>query len=81
MLLGGALLTLGLFGSAYASALWQVVLLYGVVMTSGPTASACVVFVPLVSRLLRDRRGMAISVLQSANGFGRAVSAPGSASC
>src|SRR4029434_40084 len=28
VLLGGTLLTLGLFGSAYASALWQVVALY-----------------------------------------------------
>ena len=35
-----------------------------------------VVFVPLVSRLFTARRGMAISILQSANGFGRAVSAP-----
>lgn len=35
-----------------------------------------VVFVPLVSRLFAARRGMAISVLQSANGLGRAVSAP-----
>src|SRR5829696_2908517 len=35
ILLGGALLTLGLVGSAQAGELWQIVLLYGVVMTFG----------------------------------------------
>jgi MFS transporter, OFA family, oxalate/formate antiporter len=76
VLLGGSLLTLGLFGSAYASALWQVVVLYGVVMTIGANCLGLVVFVPLLSRWYVHRRGMAISVVQSANGFSRAVSAP-----
>jgi len=76
VLLGGTLLTLGLFGSAYASALWQVVALYGVVMTIGANCLGLVVFVPLLSRWYVHRRGMAISVVQSANGFSRAVSAP-----
>ncbi len=76
VLLGGSLLTLGLFGSAYASALWQVVVLYGVVMTIGANCLGLVVFVPLLSRWYVRRRGMAISVVQSANGFSRAVSAP-----
>src|SRR3954471_20574753 len=78
VLLGGALLVLGLVGSAQANALWQVVLLYGVVMTFGANCVGLLVFVPLVSRLFAARRGMAISVLQSANGFGRAASAPAS---
>lgn len=76
VLLGGCLLALGLFGSAQADALWQVVLLYGVVMTLGANCIGLVVFVPLVSRLFVAQRGMAISLLQSANGFGRAISAP-----
>ena len=76
VLLGGCLLALGLLGSAYAATLWHVVLLYGVVMTIGANCIGMVVFVPLVSRLFTAGRGMAISVLQSANGFGRAVSAP-----
>ena len=76
VLLGGSLLTLGLFGSAYASALWQVVALYGFVMTIGANCLGLVVFVPLLSRWYVHRRGMAISVVQSANGFSRAVSAP-----
>jgi MFS family permease len=76
VLLGGCLLTLGLVGSAMATALWQVVFLYGVVMTFGAGCIGMVVFVPLVSRLFVAQRGLAISVLQSANGFGRAISAP-----
>lgn len=76
VLLGGCLLTVGLLGSAQADALWQVVLLYGVVMTLGANCIGLVVFVPLVSRLFVAQRGMAISLLQSANGFGRAISAP-----
>ena len=73
---GGCLLTLGLLLSAFAQSLWQVVLLYGVVMTLGANCVGMVVFVPLISRLFVARRGMAISVLQSANGAGRAISAP-----
>lgn len=76
VLIGSSLLTVGLFGSAYADALWQVVFLYGVVMTMGANCLGLLVFVPLISRLFARRRGMAVSVLQSANGFGRAVSAP-----
>src|SRR6266481_5284911 len=76
VLLGGSLLTLGLFGSAYASALWQVVALYGVVMTIGANCLGLVVFVPLLSRWYVHLLAMAISVVQSANGFSRAVSAP-----
>jgi MFS family permease len=76
VLIGGGLLTVGLLGSAYASALWQVVLLYGFVMTIGANCLGLVVFVPLLSRWYAHRRGMAISVVQSANGFSRAVSAP-----
>ncbi|HYF09820.1 MAG TPA: MFS transporter [Acetobacteraceae bacterium] len=76
VLLGGCLLTLGLVGSAFAATLCQVVLLYGVVMTVGANCIGLVVFVPLLSRIFVARRGMAISILQSANGFGRAISAP-----
>ena len=76
VLMGGCLLALGLLGSAFATSLWQVVLLYGVVMTLGANCISMVVFAPLISRLFVARRGMAMSMLQSANGFGRAISAP-----
>ncbi|HEV8678806.1 MAG TPA: MFS transporter [Stellaceae bacterium] len=76
LLLGGGLLVLGLLVSASVNALWQVVVLYGVVMTVGANCLGLVVFVPLLSRHFVRRRGMAISIVQSANGFGRAISAP-----
>ncbi len=76
LLLGGGLLVLGLAGSALVTALWQIVALYGVVMTIGANCLGLVVFVPILSRHFVRRRGMAISIVQSANGFGRAVSAP-----
>jgi MFS family permease len=76
LLLGGGLLVVGLAASAAISALWQIVWLYGVVMTFGANCLGLVVFVPLLSRHFVRRRGMAISIVQSANGLGRAASAP-----
>ncbi|HVC56084.1 MAG TPA: MFS transporter [Stellaceae bacterium] len=76
LLLGAGLLVLGLIGSSFVRALWQIVALYGVVMTIGANCLGLVVFVPLLSRQFVRRRGMAISIVQSANGFGRALSAP-----
>ncbi len=76
LVLGGVLLFGGLVGSALISALWQDVLFYGIVMTIGANCLGLVVFVPLLSRQFVRRRGMAISIVQSANGFGRAASAP-----
>lgn len=76
LLLGGALLVLGLFGSSFINQLWQIVLLYGVVMTFGANCLGLVVFVPILSRTFVRHRGMAISIVQSANGFARALSAP-----
>jgi len=74
--LGGAMLLIGLLGSALVTALWQIILLYGIIMTIGANCLGLVVFVPLLSRYFVRRRGMAVSILQSANGFGRAASAP-----
>src|SRR6266850_966037 len=76
LLLGGGLLAFGLAASAFIGALWQTIALYGVVMTLGANCLGLVVFVPLLSRHFVRRRGMAIAILQSANGLGRAVSAP-----
>jgi MFS transporter, OFA family, oxalate/formate antiporter len=76
LVLGGVLLFAGLVGSALISALWQNVLFYGIVMTIGANCLGLVVFVPLLSRQFVRHRGMAISIVQSANGFGRATSAP-----
>jgi MFS family permease len=76
LLLGGGLLVLGLLGSAFIGHLWQIVVLYGVVTTFGANCLGLVVFVPILSRHFVRHRGLAISIVQSANGFARALSAP-----
>ena len=76
LLVGSILLGIGLCASAFVTALWQIVLLYGIVMTFGANCLGLVAFVPLLSRHFVRRRGMAISIVQSANGIARGVSAP-----
>ncbi len=76
ILMGGAILTIGLVANAGATELWHIVVLYGVVMTLGANCLGLVVFVPLLSKYFVRNRGMAVSVVQSANGFARAFSAP-----
>ena len=56
LLLGSALLVLGLAASAAVGALWQVVVLYGIVMTIGANCLGLVVFVPILSRHFVARR-------------------------
>jgi len=76
VVIGGILLSAGLLATAQAQALWHVVVLYGVVMTLGANCLGLVVFVPVLSRRFVRRRGMAVAIVQSANGFARAASAP-----
>src|SRR5436305_14660836 len=76
LLIGGGLLVAGLLGSAFVSTLWQIVLLYGIVMTFGANCLGLVVFVPMLSRYFIRNRGMAISIVHSANGIARGLSAP-----
>jgi MFS family permease len=76
LLIGGALLAVSLVASAFVTALWQIVLLYGIIMTFGANCLGLVAFVPLLSRHFVRRRGMAISIVQSANGIARGISAP-----
>jgi MFS family permease len=76
VLTGGVLLALGLLASSLVHTLWQVILLYGVVMTVGANCLGLIVFVPLLSRHFVHNRGMAVAIVQSANGFARALSAP-----
>jgi MFS family permease len=76
VLIGGVLLAVGLLASSFVYSLWQLILLYGVVMTLGANCLGLVVFVPLLSRRFVHNRGMAVAIVQSANGFARALSAP-----
>jgi MFS family permease len=76
VLFGGVLLALGLLASSFVHALWELILLYGFIMTFGANCLGLVVFVPLLSRHFVHNRGMAVAIVQSANGFARAFSAP-----
>ena len=76
LVMGSVMLVVGLVGSAGATALWQVVILYGVVMTMGVNCLGNIAFAPLLSRLFTRRRGMAFAVVQGANGLGRAIASP-----
>lgn len=76
IIIGGVVLTIGLLICSQVDALWQIILVYGVIMTLGANCLGLVVFVPMVSRLFVRKRGMAVSIVQSANGFARAFSAP-----
>lgn len=76
VVIGGALLAVGLLASSQAHALWQIIVLYGAVTTLGANCLGLVVFVPILSRIFVRRRGMAVAIVQSANGFARAFSAP-----
>jgi MFS family permease len=76
VLLGGLILVVGLAATAYVTTLWQLILLYGLVMTMGANCLGPLVSAPLVSRWFVRKRGMAIAIVQSANGYGRAVATP-----
>jgi MFS family permease len=76
VLLGGVALALGLALSARVTALWHLIALYGVVMTVGANCLGLVVLTPLVSRRFVHKRGLVLSIVQAANGFGRAGSVP-----
>ncbi len=76
VLIGGVLLAVGLLASSFVHALWQVIILYGLIMTLGANCLGLVVFVPILSRRFVRNRGVAVAIVQSANGFARAFSAP-----
>src|SRR5204862_683682 len=76
VLFGGVILALGLALSAGVSTLWHLIALYGVVMTIGANCLGLVVLTPMITRRFVEKRGLVLSIVQSANGFGRAASAP-----
>ena len=76
VLLGGVLLAAGLALSSQVTALWHLIALYGVVMTVGANCLGLVVLTPMISRAFVHKRGLVLSIVQAANGFGRAASVP-----
>jgi MFS family permease len=76
VVLGGVMLAAGLALSARVTSLWHLIVLYGVLMTLGANCLGLVVITPLISRKFVERRGLVLSIVQAANGFGRAASVP-----
>ena len=76
VLMGGVLLAAGLALSAQVTVLWHLIALYGVVMTVGANCLGLVVLTPMISRAFVHKRGLVLSIVQAANGFGRAASVP-----
>ena len=70
VIMGGFLLSAGLIASAWANALWHVIVLYGIVMTLGANCLGLVVFVPILSRRFVRRRGPENRLVLGTSGVG-----------
>src|SRR5215510_4551096 len=70
VLLGGGVLALGLLGSAYVVALWQLIVLYGVLMTVGANCLGLVVFVPIREQSRHGDRGRPVGQRSRARRIG-----------
>src|SRR5262249_47403642 len=75
-LVGGVLLALCLLSSSFFHALLEGVLLFRLIIKLGADCLWLVLFVPPLARHFVHNRGMAVAIVQSANGFARAFSAP-----
>jgi len=77
ILVGGtALVGLALLPLTFADRLWQVYLLYGVVIAVGLAAASPVVATALVGRWFERRRGTALAIATSGSAFGQLLIVP-----
>ena len=77
VLIGGlALLGVALVPFSYITSLWQVYLLYGLVMSFGLAAASPVLATAFVGRWFTEKRGLAISVATSGSAFGQLLIVP-----
>jgi MFS family permease len=73
---GCAVLGLSLFPLSRASQLWQIYLIYGVVVSLGLAATSPVNAASLVSRWFHAKRGAAMSIATSGSAFGQLIIVP-----
>ena len=73
---GCLLLGLSLFPLSRVTELWQVYLIYGVLMSIGLAATSPVNATALVSRWFRQKRGAAMSIATSGSAFGQLLIVP-----
>ena len=77
ILVGGlALLGVALVPFSYVTNLWQVYLLYGLLMSFGLAAASPVLATSLVGRWFTQNRGLAMSVATSGSAFGQLLIVP-----
>jgi MFS family permease len=77
ILVGGlALLAVALVPFSYVTNLWQVYLLYGLLMSFGLAAASPVLATSLVGRWFTEKRGLAMSVATSGSAFGQLLIVP-----
>jgi MFS family permease len=73
---GLALLGVALVPFSYVTNLWQVYLLYGLLMSFGLAAASPVLATSLVGRWFTQKRGLAMSVATSGSAFGQLLIVP-----
>ena len=77
ILVGGiALLGVSLIPLSFATSLWQIYLLYGVLTSFGLAAASPVLATSIVGRWFTQKRGLAMSVATSGSAFGQLLIVP-----
>ncbi len=76
MIAGTLVLGLSLIPLSYVTELWQIYLVYGLVMAVGLAAVSPVNITPLVSRWFTTKRGTALSIATSGSAFGQLIIVP-----
>jgi MFS family permease len=73
---GIALLGLSLIPLSFVTQLWQIYLLYGVLMSFGLAAASPVLATAIVGRWFQAKRGLAMSIATSGSAFGQLLIVP-----
>lgn len=73
---GLALLAVALIPFSFATQLWQIYLLYGVLTSLGLAAASPVLSTAIVGRWFQEKRGLAMSIATSGSAFGQLLIVP-----
>jgi MFS family permease len=76
LLVGLGLLGLSLIPFSFVSSLWQIYLIYGVVISIGLAAASPVLSTAIVGRWFTQKRGLAMSIATSGSAFGQLIIVP-----
>jgi len=76
LVVGLVLLALSLIPFSLATSLWQIYLLYGVLMSLGLAAASPVLSTAIVGRWFQHKRGLAMSIATSGSAFGQLLIVP-----